>query len=62
MDRAAGDRVGTDEGPREITCPRCGETRLIEIDGFTAFCNVCAKAFALTPPTYKTRSPAPRRA
>jgi len=31
----------------EPRCPRCGETRQIEIEGFTAFCNVCAKSWAL---------------
>lgn len=28
-----------------IRCPRCGEERLIEIDGEEAYCNVCGRSF-----------------
>jgi ribosomal protein L37AE/L43A len=35
--------------PREMACPRCSETRLIEqVDASQWFCNVCAHAAGVT--------------
>jgi hypothetical protein len=27
------------------SCPRCGETRMLDVDGYTLYCNVCGKTF-----------------
>lgn len=41
--------MGPHKGQGEVVCPKCGETRLVEVQGRTAFCNCCAKTFPLIP-------------
>lgn len=36
--------------PDPPKCPYCGEDKLVEIEGFKIFCNVCGKASALPMP------------
>lgn len=59
--------MGDREGAR--VCPACGEDRLVEVEGRTAYCNVCATTFQVTiglsvadsPDWDSGRSPRPER-